>query len=75
MRSGDRCPKCEGRMVVYATKHKGDWQHRFLRCLFCHHRPERNIEVVPAASIRRRYPRTFEGTESRCNPLIEFVST
>lgn len=55
--SGDRCKQsgCPGRLHVYATTHKGDYQTQYLECAVCRDKPSGNKVVKPAASIRRRY--------------------
>jgi hypothetical protein len=67
MKSGDQCESCMlGYYEVYSSKRFGNRQRRYLRCCECHHRPERNIEVVDADLIRRRRQkvRTFLGKDT-----------
>lgn len=58
MKSGDACPRkeCLGRLHVVNSDRRGDYQVQYLGCAKCGERPANNKVIIPAESIRRRYP-------------------
>jgi hypothetical protein len=64
---GDPCPSCsEGFLECYKSKRSslGDWVKRYLRCPEC---GSTALEVVPAADVPHRAPRTKE-RRAKVNP-------
>lgn len=53
-RSGDACeqPGCDGHLVTYSTRERGDRRIRYLQCCKCAHKPRGNKWVIPLAYAR-----------------------
>jgi len=51
-KSGDVCERCKaGRLNVYSSQSRGEYQTRYLRCSRCGHTDK---SVIPSDYIRRR---------------------
>ncbi len=46
-RSGDRCPRCDGKITVTTTIIKPPWRTRYHSCRKCGYTPLHNKSVIP----------------------------
>lgn len=57
MKSGDQCPRCDGRLQVVCTRVEGDYRYRWIGCRSCGFRPEDNKRVIPLEFAPAQPPR------------------